>query len=336
MQSTEQTATTNNPPDTTETETQTCDECDGRIRENSEKGELICEDCGLVIKEDTIDRGPEWRSFGDSKNSEQKSRVGAPIKEYLHDKGLTTNIGWQNKDANGNTVSSEKRRQISRLRTWNKRSKTTDAKERNLKLAFSEIQRMASALGLGEDIKETASVLYRRCVENDMLPGRSIEAMASAALYAASRICNVPRTLNEIRSVSRIDSDWNHDSNSELNSAYMYIVRELNLEMEPVDPRKYLNRVLNDIEVRDEQAVRNRAVELLDMAEKHNLHSGRSPVTLAGGAIYAGGGMENERVLQQEVAKSLGIAIATVRKRYQELVAVYEDKDMDEVSHEFK
>ncbi|WP_306298383.1 TFIIB-type zinc ribbon-containing protein, partial [Halobacterium hubeiense] len=82
-------------------ETVTCPECGGRVVNDEEHGESVCADCGLVIEEDSIDRGPEWRAFN-SNEKDQKSRVGAPTTNMMHDKGLSTNIGWQDKDAYGN------------------------------------------------------------------------------------------------------------------------------------------------------------------------------------------------------------------------------------------
>ncbi|MFW6321936.1 MAG: TFIIB-type zinc ribbon-containing protein, partial [Halohasta sp.] len=44
-------------------ETHTCPECSGRLLTDSEHGETVCQDCGLVVEEDAVDRGPEWRAF---------------------------------------------------------------------------------------------------------------------------------------------------------------------------------------------------------------------------------------------------------------------------------
>ena len=107
--------------ETTEAETEdelTCPECGSRLESDSKHGETVCQDCGLVVDEDEIDRGPEWRAF-DASEKNSKSRVGAPTTNMMHDKGLSTNIGWQNKDAYGNSLSSSQRQKMQRLRTWN-------------------------------------------------------------------------------------------------------------------------------------------------------------------------------------------------------------------------
>ncbi|TVT94036.1 transcription initiation factor IIB, partial [Haloferax volcanii] len=118
--------------ETQQDETQVCPECSGHLVTDEEHGETICEDCGLVVEDTVVDRGPEWRAF-DSAERDSKSRVGAPTTKMMHDKGLSTNIGWQNKDAYGKSLSPRQREQMQRLRTWNERFRTRDSKERNLK-----------------------------------------------------------------------------------------------------------------------------------------------------------------------------------------------------------
>jgi transcription initiation factor TFIIB len=181
----------------------TCPECGGSLINDTEHGETVCEECGLVVEEDEIDPGPKWRAF-DSSERNQKSRVGAPTTNMMHDKGLSTNIGWQDKDAYGNALSSRQREKMQRLRTWNERFRTRDSKERNLKQALGEIDRMASVLGLPENVRETASVIYRRALEDDLLPGRSIEGVATAALYAAARKAGTPRSAGVISGKSPV------------------------------------------------------------------------------------------------------------------------------------
>jgi len=297
--------------ETTEDEkTVVCPECGGSVATDSERGETVCEECGLVVSEDEIDPGPEWRAF-DAAEKDQKSRVGAPTTNMMHDKGLSTNIGWQDKDAYGNSLSSRQREKMQRLRTWNERFRTRDSKERNLKQALGEIDRMASALGLPESVRETASVIYRRALDEDLLPGRSIEGVATASLYAAARQAGNPRSLDEINGVSRVDKD-------EVARTYRYIVRELSLEIQPADPESYVPRFVSELELSDE--VERRARELLTTAKQEGVHSGKSPVGLAAAAVYAASLLANEKVTQSAVSEVASISEVTIRNRYHELL----------------
>ena len=287
-----------------------CPECSGNVVTDTEHGETVCEDCGLVVEEDEIDHGPEWRAFN-SAEKDRKSRVGAPTTNMMHDKGLSTNIGWQNKDAYGRSLSSEQRQKMQRLRTWNERFRTRDSKERNLKQALGEIDRMASALGLPQNVRETASVIYRRALGDDLLPGRSIEGVATSALYAAARMAGNPRSLDEIARVSRVEK-------MELTRTYRYIVRELSLEVQPADPEHYLPRFISDLGLSEE--TQRQARDLVEGARQSGMLSGKSPVGIAAAAVYAAALLTNEKVTQSQVSDVADISEVTIRNRYKELL----------------
>ncbi|MFC7071363.1 transcription initiation factor IIB family protein, partial [Halobaculum lipolyticum] len=193
-----------------------------------------------------------------------------------------------------------------------------DSKERNLKQALGEIDRMASALGLPENVRETASVIYRRALSEDLLPGRSIEGVASAALYAAARQANTPRSLDELTAVSRVDR-------MELTRTYRYVVRELKLEVAPADPAQYVGRFASDLDLSDEGEWRAR--ELLKTAQETGVTSGKSPVGLAAAAVYAASLLTNEALTQSQVSDVAGVSEVTIRNRYKELLDAAEVTD---------
>jgi len=301
--------------ESTESTATACPECSGSLVIDDEHGETVCEDCGLVVESDEIDRGPEWRAF-DSSEKDQKSRVGAPTTNMMHDKGLSTNIDWRDKDAYGNSLSGKQRQKMQRLRKWNERFRTRDSKERNLKQALGEIDRMASALGLPENVRETASVIYRRALDEDLLPGRSIEGVSTASVYAAARQAGVPRSLDEITEVSRVEK-------SEIARTYRYVVRELSLEVRPADPESYVPRFASSLELSDE--AEHRARQLLQNAKEQGVHSGKSPVGLAAAAVYAAALLTNEKTTQAAVSEVADISEVTIRNRYHELLEAEQD-----------
>jgi transcription initiation factor TFIIB len=296
-----------------------CPECGGDLVADDERGETVCSECGLVVEEDEIDRGPEWRAF-DSAEKDQKSRVGAPTTNMMHDKGLSTNIGWQDKDAYGNSLSGRQRQKMQRLRKWNERFRTRNSKERNLKQALGEIERMSSALGLPKNVRETASVIYRRALDENLLPGRSIEGVATSALYAAARQANTPRSLDEVANVSRVERD-------EIARTYRYVARELGLEVAPADPAQYVPRFCSDLGLTEE--CERRARSLLQSAQQAGITSGKSPVGLAAAAVYAASLLTNERVTQSEVSTVASISEVTIRNRYHELLEAENDVSVE-------
>ena len=164
-----------------------CSECGSRnLNRDETRGEVVCDDCGLVLEDNVIDQGAEWRVFS-PEQGDQRARTGAPMTVMLHDKGLSTDIDWQNKDYSGKAISSRYRSQFYRMRKWQKRSRVSNATERNLAMALAELDRMASRLDLPKSIRESAAVNYKKAVEAGEDPDKAMDD-AGLDLYCCSRM----------------------------------------------------------------------------------------------------------------------------------------------------
>ena len=292
----------------------TCPECGGRLEHDPEHGDRACTECGLVVDENEIDHGAEWTAHS-SEEQKERSRVGSPVTPTMHDKGLSTEIDWRDQDARGNPLSARQRRKMQRLRTWHSRSQTNGTQERNLRHGLGEIDRMASALGLPTPIRETASVIYRRVISENLLIGRSVESVSAAALYAATRQSSSARSLDGVVAVARIDKQ-------SIGRTYRYINRELGLEIEPPDPTDHLPRLCSVLDLSTE--IEHQSRELLETAIAADAISGKNPVGLAAAAVYAGGILCNEKVTQKSISQVASVSKVTIRNRYQELLDLHE------------
>jgi transcription initiation factor TFIIB len=287
-----------------------CPECgSSKLVRDYEKAELICGRCGFIIIDKIMDMEPEWRAY-DQEQLEKRSRVGAPMRYAIHDKGLSTIIDWRNRDYHGIDLTPKKRREIYRLRKWQKRMRVIDPEERNLASALTEIDRMASKLGLPDNIRETAAVIYRKSFKKGLVQGRTIEGVASAAVYAACRKHDVARTLDEIAEVS-------YARKKEISRAYRIIAREVPLRLEPTDPITYIPRLASKLGL--SAKVQSEATKLLKKAKTKNLTSGRDPAGIAAAAIYIASVLKGERRSQRDVAEVAKITEVTVRNRYKEI-----------------
>jgi transcription initiation factor TFIIB len=160
-----------------------------------EMGERVCGNCGLVIEENILDKGAEWRAFT---HQERKSRerVGVPTRYSHFDKGLSTTIRVD-RDAFGRPLSPEVKREMWRLRRWQLRSKFHASQDRNLMIAMGELQRLSEKLHIPSSVQEMAAVIYRKALDRDLVKGRSIAGIVAGCLYAACRFTKTPRTLKE-------------------------------------------------------------------------------------------------------------------------------------------
>jgi len=283
---------------TTET---ACPECQGSLR--SDDRETICTECGLVVAEDNLDRGPEWRSFGDDDTNPE--RTGAPLTRSRHDRGLSTEIGRSSTRAKG-----RKRRRLARMRRQHNRTKIGSKAERNQVYGFTEIRRLVSALGLSEHVRDRSCVLFESAQDEDLLRGRSLEGFAAAAVYATCRTSSVSRTIDEVVADAKA-------SPAEMRAAYDALNRELGLPTGPIDPAEYLARFASELDL--PQGIEQRARELAERAHDDHLVAGRNPAGVAAACLYTAADERGYPLTQQEAADAADVTPVTLRSTYVEL-----------------
>jgi len=275
-----------------------------------ECAEIVCMNCGFVVAAKLTDRGPEWRAFDDEQRA-KRARVGAPLTFTIHDKGLSTMIDWHDRDIYGKRLSPGQKAQIYRLRKWQRRIRVSDATERNLAFALSEISKIANNLSLPKNILETASIIYRKAVKERLIRGRSIQGVTAAAIYVACRQCGLARTLEEIAQASNINK-------KEVGRSYRFLVKELDYFIPPLKPSQYVTKFSNQLTMQGK--VEEIAHKILATAKELKLTSGRGPTGIAAAASYIASVLTGERKTQREIAEIAQVTEVTIRNRYKELV----------------
>lgn len=290
-----------------------CPECGSiNLIYDRDRGEVICRDCGLVVEEKMIDFGQEWREF-DHEQAEKRRRTGAPLSYTKFDRGLGTDVGQKGDIFK---LTGKGKNKFFRLRKWQYRIST--AIERNLKLALAELKRVASYLKLPKSVEEESSRIYTMAVQRGLVRGRSMESVVAGALYAACRRYDVPRTLDELSEASGIDK-------KEIGRTYRFITRELGIRILPSNPVDYIPRFASALKLSAE--TQSKAVEILEMAEKAELTSGRGPTGIAAASLYVAALINDEKRTQREVADIAGVTEVTIRNRYKELLSKLKLKD---------
>ena len=285
-----------------------CPECSSKhLIKDYRKAELYCADCGLVIMENIVDLGPEWRAF-DKDQWSRRARAGAPMTYRIHDKGLSSNIQfpWHGTSA----------KQGQRLNNAQRRALINRQEEKSLIFALGEIDRMASALRLPVDIRETASMLYQEAMKQKLIRGRSIESVTTALLYIACKQYGVPRTLKEVKEISRVRQQ------KEITRAYFHLLRNLDLKVSPASPVDLVPRFCSLLNLDGE--IQSKAKEIIQKAKEANLTNGPGPTGTAAAAIYIAAISSGEHRTQKEVSDATGTTEVTIRNRYKEIAELLE------------
>lgn len=275
---------------------------------DSETGETICSSCGTVIHDRIESQDPE-RVYS-PEDMENKSRMGMPLSLAVHDVGLSTTIASVNVDANGVSINSEQRKQIDRLRHWNRISSNSKSFHRNLKSAFTILGIIKDKLALSDSIVENAAYNYRKAVKGSIIKGRSIRALVVASVYAACRESDIPRTLDEIAGAANTDPIF-------AGKCYRLLVKYLGLRLPMIDSSKYLRRIANNAKL-SERTFR-RALEMMTLARESHVSQGKDPVAFSAAVLYAACNSEGEKVNQARIAVAADVSIVTLRKRYRDV-----------------
>ncbi|MDX1533963.1 MAG: transcription initiation factor IIB, partial [Nitrosopumilaceae archaeon] len=274
-----------------------------------ESGEMFCSKCGFVITEKLQESGPEWRSFTQDEHGD-RARAGAPTSLTMHDMGLATIINPVNKDASGRPLTASMKSTIERLRTWDSRSQVHEPVDRNFRQAFSELDRLKDKLALSDAVIEKTAYIYRKALDKGLVRGRSIPALVAAALYAACRNTETPRTLTDVANGINI-------KRKDVARCYRLLLRELDLKMPVVDPIKGMSRIASIADLSEK--TKRKALEFLQEATRIEVSAGKDPMGLAAAALYLACVMIGENKTQKDIAQAAGVTEVTIRNRYKGL-----------------
>jgi Transcription initiation factor TFIIIB, Brf1 subunit/Transcription initiation factor TFIIB len=184
--------------------------------------------------------------------------------------------------------------------------------DESLSTAFSEIQRMGSALGLSREIQREAREICKREAAAGSIPGGSVQTVAVAALYHACRQKSLPVTLDAIIHLSRL---------SRREAAF---IGEKADDIRIVDPYQTdLSSALDCISglLGIDEIQRRRAGEILSGQPVIKEERKKDAAGFAAAALYLASLETGERRTQREVAKAAGVGVATLRNRCRQLVS---------------
>jgi transcription initiation factor TFIIB len=274
-----------------------------------ESGEVICRNCGMVMFDKIQESRPEWRAFT-ADDANDRSRTGTPSSLARHDMGLSTVIGRADKDASGNRIDISMRSTMDRLRAWDFRTQAHTPTDRNLRQAFSELERLKDKLGLSDAIIEKTAYIYRKAQERGLVRGRTISSVLAAAIYISCREIGTSRTLKDIASISNI-------KRKDIARTYRLLVLELNYKIPMVDPIKCIVRVANKANLSEK--TKRQAMNIMHSVTRSGISAGKDPMGLAASVLYLSCMNTGESRTQTDIADAAGVTEVTVRNRYKNL-----------------
>jgi transcription initiation factor TFIIB len=262
-----------------------------------------------VISDKIQETRPEWRAFT-SQEADDRARTGIPSSLARHDMGLSTIIARTDKDASGRRIEGVMKSTMDRLRAWDFRTQAHTPTDRNLRQAFSELDRLKDKLSLSDAVIEKTAYIYRKAQERGLVRGRTISATLGAALYIAIRETGTSRTLKDIAETSNV-------KRKDLARMYRLVVMELDLKIPMIDPMKCIVRVASKAGLSEK--TKRHAMNLMHEVVESGMSAGKDPMGLAASVLYMSCLATGENRTQTDIAEAAGVTEVTVRNRYKSL-----------------
>lgn len=269
---------------------------------DSERGEIVCGGCGLILVQNMPDTSYESNGYT-QEDFMKLTRTGPATSLTMHDKGLSTVIGT-NKDSSGNALPSKTKYEFNRLRTWDQRSKSR--KTATLSKAFTLLHGMKTKLGVLDNVVENAAYIYRKIVSAKLTRGRTMASLISASLYAACRENNIPRTLDDIAEAGNVERRI-------LSRDLRTIIKKLGLNLNQYDTASFISKISNNMNLKEK--TKRDAFEILERCEKEQITAGKHPVAQAAASLYISCIINGEKISQKRFSVESGVSDVTIRNR---------------------
>jgi transcription initiation factor TFIIB len=291
----------------------TCNNSNPTTITDPESGEIICSNCGIVILDRIEDYVHEERGAYSMEDVYTRSRTGAPASLAFHDKGLCTIIGKANIDASGKAFDIASLHKIEKLRRLNSWINVQKSSEKSLRRAFQRLDTLKDKLGLSEPIVQKSAYIFRKVQERQLVRGRTIDGMLSAAVYTACREMGASITLKDIALASNL-------THKDLSRNYRVLVFELDIKIPIVDPMKCISKLSNKLGIKEK--AKNQAMNIMREMIKREMTSGKIPMGLAASVLYLSCQISGEIISQANLARAAGTTEVTIRNRFKDLILI--------------
>ncbi|MFX1500005.1 MAG: transcription initiation factor IIB family protein [Promethearchaeota archaeon] len=269
-------------------------------------GNKVCTNCGTILGQILVEN--EKRAY----NIEEvkKRRHSEPS---WRDFGPRTILPSNKIDSNGNILNAKSNLLFSRLSKIQR--SLINSLERNLWEAQPKLKLYASKLNIPIYITETAWRIYCEVARQKLTMGRSIEGFTAASLYAAIRIHEFPKLLDDVADASMVPNRMLFKS---LGMIIRQVLPILHLEYHPISAEKLIFLFGNKLGLSEE--LKMKALSILQESSKKGLPTiGKDPKGLAAAVLYLVAIETIFKKTQAEVAQIAKITEVTLRSRVKDI-----------------
>lgn len=291
--------------------------CCGTALILADEGLPVCpsKTCGVIHKE-VLDRGAEWRYYGDDAGGTDPTRAGPPINPLLEQSswGCRVVLAWR---------TTYELRKIRRYTEW----QSMPYREKARYDEFQRISAHATAAGLSRLLVDEAMRYHKKISEAKTFRGVNRDGIIAASIYVAARINGCPRTSREIATIFHLDNTSAtrgcKNAMSIINGLERNMANEERTSLCETTPSAFIGRYCSRLDFNTELTDLCRFVAL--RIQKHDLVPENTPHSIAAGAVYFVAQACSQPVTKADVHKISEISEVTINKCYRKLEAMRGD-----------
>ena len=268
-------------------------------------GNRVCTNCGTLLGQVFV--GNERRAYSIEEINKRR-HTKPPWREYSPRTILPSN----KLDSKGNVLNANMRSKFLRLSKIQR--SLINSIERNLWEAKPKLKMYVSKLNIHDYIRETAWRIYIETAKKKLTMGRSIDGFVAASIYAAIRIHEFPKLLDDVSDAAMIP---NRTLFRSLGMIFHEILPVLGLEYHPISAEKLVFAFGNKLGLPIELQIK--AVNILKQVSKRESYSGKDPKGLAAAVLYFVAKKTPFKKTQNEVARAAKVTEVTIRSRIKDI-----------------
>jgi transcription initiation factor TFIIB len=269
-------------------------------------GNKVCLNCGLISERTYV--GNERRAY--TIEEIQNRRRTEP---RWRDFGPRTMLPTTKIDSKGKSIGPKEQALFSRLSKI--QNSLISSIERNFWEAKPKLKMLTSKLNIPEYISETSWKIYSIVAKKKLTMGRSINGFIAGSLYAAIRVHDFPRLLDEVCEASLTPRRTVHRS---LAMIIREVLPQLGLRYQPITAEILIFRFGNELNL--PMKVQKTAIDMLRKASGNGLkRTGKDPKGLAAACVYIAAKDGAIRKTQSLVADIAKITEVTLRSRAKQI-----------------
>ena len=212
-------------------------ECCNKPSVQIRDGNRVCLNCGMISQKEFVvneRRAYTIQEIQNRKRTEPRWR----------DFGPRTMLPNTKTDSKGKSIGAKEQALFSRLSKI--QNSLISSIERNFWEAKPKLKMLCSKLNIPDYISDSAWKIYSLVAKKKLTMGRSINGFIAGALYAAIRVHDFPRLLDEVCESSLTPRRTVHRS---LAMIIREILPELNLKYQPIKAETLIYRFSNNLEL---------------------------------------------------------------------------------------